>query len=104
MCHVSANDVGWPEFDGMYIKYPQLRRSGRHTGEYTMDWQGTLWLLRAQGQVHQHAGQTHDGNIEDLHKIWSTLDVCYERPEKYITVALLPILYFGDIMLLTAWP
>jgi hypothetical protein len=34
------------------------------------------------------------GNIEDLHNIWSTLDVCYERPEKYITVALLPILNF----------
>jgi hypothetical protein len=34
------------------------------------------------------------GNIEDLREIWSTLDVCYECPEKYITEALLPIVNF----------
>jgi hypothetical protein len=34
------------------------------------------------------------GNIEDLQEIWSTLDVCYVRPEKYNTEELLPIVNF----------
>ncbi len=33
-------------------------------------------------------------NIEDFQEILSTLEVCYERPEKYITEALLPIVNF----------
>ncbi len=34
------------------------------------------------------------GHLEDLEEIWETLDTCYERPEKYITEALKPILEF----------
>jgi hypothetical protein len=33
-------------------------------------------------------------NIEDLQEKWDTLDTCYDRPEKYITEALEPIVKF----------
>jgi hypothetical protein len=34
------------------------------------------------------------GNVEGLAEIWDTLDTCYERPEKYMTEALKPIIKF----------
>jgi hypothetical protein len=34
------------------------------------------------------------GNEEDLAEIWDTLHTCYERPEKYRTKALKPIIEF----------
>jgi hypothetical protein len=34
------------------------------------------------------------GHLEDLKEIWDTLDMCYERPEKYMEEALKPILEF----------
>jgi hypothetical protein len=34
------------------------------------------------------------GNVEDLGEIWDTLDTCCERPEKYKTEALKPIVEF----------
>jgi hypothetical protein len=33
-------------------------------------------------------------NIEGLQEIWDTLDTCFDRPEKYITEALDPIIKF----------
>jgi hypothetical protein len=41
-------------------------------------------------------GDTHKmvGPLEDLREMWDTLDTCYERPEKYMEVALKPILEF----------
>jgi hypothetical protein len=32
--------------------------------------------------------------LEDLSKIWETMDTCYERPEKYMAEVLKPILEF----------
>jgi hypothetical protein len=39
-------------------------------------------------------GDTHKmiGHLEELREIWDTLDICYERPEKYMEEALKPIL------------
>jgi hypothetical protein len=34
------------------------------------------------------------GNVEDLVKIWDTLDTCYEKPEKYMIKALKHIIKF----------
>jgi hypothetical protein len=34
-------------------------------------------------------------DIEDLREAWSTLDTCFDRPEKYIAVALEPIIRFS---------
>ncbi len=34
------------------------------------------------------------GDIEDLDKVWDTLNTCYNRSEKYITEALDPIIKF----------
>jgi hypothetical protein len=34
------------------------------------------------------------GNVEDLSKIWATLDTCYERPRKYMAKAKKPIVEF----------
>jgi hypothetical protein len=30
------------------------------------------------------------GDVEELDKVWDTLDICYDRPEKYIAEALEP--------------
>jgi hypothetical protein len=35
-----------------------------------------------------------DGDIEDLDEVWDTLDTRYNHPEKYIPVALDPIIKF----------
>jgi hypothetical protein len=34
------------------------------------------------------------GDVEDLNKVWDTLDTCYDRPEKYIGEALESIIKF----------
>jgi hypothetical protein len=34
------------------------------------------------------------GHLEDLREIWDTLDMCCERPKKYMEEALKPILEF----------
>jgi hypothetical protein len=33
-------------------------------------------------------------HLDDLREMWETLDTCYERPEKYMEEALLPIVDF----------
>jgi hypothetical protein len=34
------------------------------------------------------------GSIEDLGEVWDALETCYERPEKYMSEALKPIIKF----------
>jgi hypothetical protein len=36
----------------------------------------------------------HGGNIEDLIGLWQTLDIGYNRPEKFVAEALDPIINF----------
>jgi hypothetical protein len=69
------------------------RRSGGRTGECIMGWQETSWLPKDLRKKCTNA-KFMFGNIEDLHKIWSPVDVCYERPEKYIAEGLLSIVNF----------
>jgi hypothetical protein len=42
------------------------------------------------------------GNIEDLNEMWSTMDTCYERSEKYIVEALRPISKFRKYKMLNS--
>jgi hypothetical protein len=34
------------------------------------------------------------GNVDDLSKIWGTLGICYQRPEKYMIEDFKPIIKF----------
>jgi hypothetical protein len=43
------------------------------------------------------------GNIENLDEICDTLDMCYERPEKYRT-ALKPKIEYRQYKMRIAWP
>jgi hypothetical protein len=38
--------------------------------------------------------ETMVGDIEELMEMWKTLDICYNRPEKYIAEASDPIVKF----------
>ncbi len=42
------------------------------------------------------------GNIEDLNEMWSTLDTCYERSEKYMVEALRPTSEFRKYKMLNS--
>jgi hypothetical protein len=44
------------------------------------------------------------GDIEDLGEIWDILYICSERPEKYMSEALKPIIKLGDTRCQTKWP
>ncbi len=41
---------------------------------------------------------------EDLGEIWDILHICSERPEKYTSEALKPIIKLGDTRCQTKWP
>ncbi len=36
-------------------------------------------------------------NMEDLHVLWETLDTGFDRPEKYVIEALVPVIQFRKL-------
>jgi hypothetical protein len=95
MMNAQANDSGWPTFSGKYVEYPRFRK----------EW----WAYRQ-----TYHGHVHDelvcrslkerslasnvrmlvNDIDDLREAWGTLDTCFDRPDKYISEALDPVVKF----------
>jgi hypothetical protein len=88
-----ANDSGWPVFNGRYVEYPRFKKEWwacrrtyhGHVRDELVSRVLKEKSLAVKGMVN---------NIEDLQKIWDTLDTCFERPEKYILEAFDPIVNF----------
>jgi hypothetical protein len=80
-----ANDSGWPTFNGKYEEYPRFRKvwwayrqtyhghvkeelACRNFKERSLA--SSVWILV--------------NDIEDLREAWDTLDMCFDRLERYI--------------------
>jgi hypothetical protein len=78
-----ANDNGWPAFDRRFVNYPRCKK----------EWQAYQQAYHAMVSNDLAAKTLGEKcvsgdevkmivHLEDLDKIWETLDSCYERPEK----------------------
>ncbi len=82
-------------FDGKYASYPRFKKEWtayRDTYRSIINDDLAAKTLRekcVKGYAHKMVG-----HLEDLREMWATLDMCYERPEKYMEEALKPILEF----------
>jgi hypothetical protein len=90
-----ANDSGWPVFKGKYVEYPRFRKGW---WAYRRTYHGHIRdklvgrALKEKSLMESARAMIND--MEDLQKIWDTLDTCFDRPEKYIAEALDPIIKF----------
>ncbi len=90
-----ANDSGWPTFDGRYVSYPRFKKEWeafRQTYHSAVSDDLAARTLRdkcLQGDALQMVS-----HLDDLRKMWETLDTCYERLDKYMEEALRPIVDF----------
>jgi hypothetical protein len=91
-----ANDNGWPTFSGKYVEYPRFRKEW---WAYRQMYHGHVRdeLVRRSLKEKSLASSVRIlvNDIEDLREAWSTLDTCFDRPEKYIAEALEPIIRFS---------
>jgi hypothetical protein len=92
---VHANDCEWPIFKGKYVEHSHFRKEWlaykrTHHGHVRDE------LVSRALQEKSLSGNVRSmiNNMEDIRKIWDTLDTCFDRPEKYIDEALDPIVKF----------
>jgi hypothetical protein len=85
MMNVQANDNGWPTFSGKYVEYPRFRKEWwayRQTYHGHVRDELVCRSLKEKGLASNVRMMVND--IDDLRKIWNTLNTCYDRPGKYI--------------------
>jgi hypothetical protein len=93
--HMQANDSGWPAFDGRYASYPRFRKEWRAYREtYHSAVNNNLAARALRDKCLKGDALRMVSHLDDLQEMWETLDTCYERPEKYMEVALRPIVDF----------
>jgi hypothetical protein len=95
MMNAQANDSGWPTFSGKYVEYPRFRK------EWWAYRQTYHWHVRDElvcRSLKERSLASHVrllvNDIDDLREAWNTLDTCFDRPEKYISEALEPIVKY----------
>jgi hypothetical protein len=80
-----ANDSGWPTFSGKYVEYPRFRKEW---WAYRQTYHGHVCdelVCRSLKETDQQRSAARE---------WNTLDTCFDRPEKYISEALDPVVKF----------
>jgi hypothetical protein len=88
-----ANDNGWPTFSGKYVEYPCFRKEWwAYRQTYHRSCELACHSLKEKSLA--SSVRILVNNIEDLREAWSTLDTCFDQPEKYIAEALEPIIRF----------
>jgi hypothetical protein len=95
MMNAQANDNGWPTFSRKFVEYPRFRKEWwayRQTYHGHMRDELVCRSLKEKSLA-GHARQTVN-DIDDLREVWDTLDTCYDRPDKYISEALDPVVKF----------
>jgi hypothetical protein len=95
MMNAQANDNGWPTFNGKFVEYPRFRKEW---WAYRQTYHGHVrdeLVCRSlkEKSLASHVRQMVN-DIDDLREVWDTLDTCYDRPDKYISEALDPIVKF----------
>ncbi len=90
-----ANDSGWPMFDGRYVSYPRFKKEwGAYRQTYHSAVSNDLAARTLRDKCLQGDALRMVNHLDDLSKMWETLDTCYERPDKYAEEALKPIVDF----------
>jgi hypothetical protein len=90
-----ANDSSWPVFKGSYVEYPDFRKEWwayRRTYHRHVRDELASCMLKEKSLSGSVRSMVND--MEDLHEIWDTLEMCFDRPEKYNTDALDPVVKF----------
>jgi hypothetical protein len=95
MMNAQANDNGWPTFSGKFVEYPQFRKEW---WAYRQTYHGHVrdeLVCRSlkEKSLASHVRQMVN-DIDDLREVWETLNTCYDRPDKYISEALDPVVKF----------
>jgi hypothetical protein len=90
-----ANDSGWPTFSGKYVEYPRFRKEWwayRQTYHGHVRDELVCRSLKERSLASNVRMLVND--IDNLREAWNTLDTCFDRPEKYISEALDPVVKF----------
>ncbi len=95
MMNAQANDSGWPTFSGKYVEYPRFRKEW---WAYRQTYHGHVRDELLCRSLKERSLASHVrllvNDIDDLREVWNTLDTCFNRPEKYISEALDPVVKF----------
>ncbi len=95
MMNAQANDSGWPTFSGKYEEYP---RFCKEWWAYRQTYHGHVRDELVCRSLKERSVASHVrllvNNIDDLREVWNTLDTCFDRPDKYISEALDPVIRF----------
>jgi hypothetical protein len=95
MMNAQANDSGWPTFSGKYVEYPRFRKEW---WSYRQTYHGHVRDELVCRSLKERSLASHVrllvNDIDDLREAWNTLDTCFDRPVKYISEALNPVVKF----------
>jgi hypothetical protein len=90
-----ANDSGWPTFSGKYVEYPRFRKEWwAYRQTYHGHMRDKLVCRSLKEKSLASCVKMLVNDIDDLQEAWSTLDTCFDQPEKYIAEALDPVIKF----------
>jgi hypothetical protein len=90
-----ANNIGWPMFSRKYAEYPRFWKEWwAYRQTYLGHVRDELVCRRLKEKSLASSVRILVNNKEDLREVWSTLDTCFDQPEKYIAEALEPIIRF----------
>ncbi len=97
MRNAQANDSGWPTFSGKYVEHPRFRKEW---WAYRQTYHGHIRDELVFRSLKERSLASHVrllvNDIDDLREAWNTLDTCFDRPEKYISEALDPVIRFRN--------
>jgi hypothetical protein len=95
MMNAQANDSGWPTFSGKSVEYPRFRKEW---WAYRQTYHGHVCDELVCRSLKEKSLASHVrllvNDIDDLREAWDTLNTCFDRPDKYISEALDPVIKF----------
>jgi hypothetical protein len=90
-----ANDSGCPTFSGKYVEYPRFRKEWwAYRQTYHGHVRNKLVCRSLKEKSLASSVRLLVNDIDDLREAWNTLDTCFDRPGKYISEALDPVVKF----------
>jgi hypothetical protein len=90
-----ANDSVWPTFSGRYVEYPRFRKEWwAYRQTYHGHVRDELVCRSLKERSMASSVRVLVNDIDDLREAWNTLDTCFDRPDKYISEALDPVVKF----------
>ncbi len=95
MMNAQANDSGWPTFSGKYVEYPRFRKEWwAYRQTYHGHKRDELVCRSLKERSLASNVRLLVNDIDDLREAWNTLETCLDRPEKYISEVLDPVVKF----------